>query len=197
MPAEELRRDYLNESEAVGAVHEPLGTGIHPAKLAFGYQQIARELGVRIHTASPVAEVAPRNGMIYLSTPGGTVRARAVGIATGAYTPSGLTPMLRGRCMPILSNSIVTRPLTPAELEATGFQTKLVLTDTRTLRFYYRLLPDNRLQIGSRSAITGADADNPRASAIADRRDASQISGPAAASTSIIPGGAGSTSVTI
>ena len=37
-----------------------------------------------------------------------------------------------------------------------------VLTDTRTLRFYYRLLPDNRVQIGSRSAITGADAPNPR-----------------------------------
>jgi len=33
-----------------------------------------------------------------------------------------------------------------------------VLTDTRVLRHYYRLLPDNRLQIGSRSAITGRDA---------------------------------------
>ncbi|KIZ33338.1 NAD(P)/FAD-dependent oxidoreductase, partial [Rhodopseudomonas palustris] len=97
-----------------------------------------------------------------LRTPGGTVRARAVGIATGAYTAGGLTPLLRGRLMPILSNSIVTRPLTAAELDATGFRTKLVLTDTRTLRHYYRLLPDNRLQIGSRSAITGADAGHPR-----------------------------------
>src|SRR6185437_7272447 len=30
-----------------------------------------------------------------------------------------------------------------------------------TLRFYYRLLPDNRLQIGSRSAVSGADAEDP------------------------------------
>ena len=60
--------------------------------------------------------------------------------------------------MPILSNSLVTRPLTQAEIDATGFKTRQVLTDTRTLRFYYRLLPDNRVQIGSRSAITGADA---------------------------------------
>ena len=52
---------------------------------------------------------------------------------------------------------------------ATGFQTTEVITDTRTLRFYYRLLPDNRVQIGSRSAITGADAANPRTSAAADR----------------------------
>jgi taurine dehydrogenase large subunit len=64
--------------------------------------------------------------------------------------------------MPILSNSIVTRPLSPAELDATGFRTTQVITDTRTLRYYYRLLPDNRVQIGSRSAITGADAAHPR-----------------------------------
>ncbi|WP_022719829.1 FAD-binding oxidoreductase, partial [Rhodopseudomonas sp. B29] len=160
--ADELRQNYLNESEAVGAVLEPLGTGVHPAKLAFGYQQMARDLGAKVHPGSPVIDITERGGVFYLRTPGGTVKARAVGIATGAYTAPGLTPLLRGRCMPILSNSIVTRPLTAAELETTGFKTKLVLTDTRTLRYYYRLLPDNRVQIGSRSSITGADADHPK-----------------------------------
>ena len=64
--------------------------------------------------------------------------------------------------MPILSNSVVTRKLTAGEIEATGFRARQVITDTRTLRYYYRLLPDDRLQIGSRSAITGADAEHPR-----------------------------------
>ena len=64
--------------------------------------------------------------------------------------------------MPVLSNSIVTRPLTDDEREACNFKTNLVLTDTRTLRHYYRQLPDGRVQIGSRSAITGADAENPK-----------------------------------
>jgi glycine/D-amino acid oxidase-like deaminating enzyme len=159
---EELRRDFVDEAEAVGAVHEPRGTGIHPAKLAFGYLQMARALGARVHTASPVQEIEQRGTSFFLRTPGGTVRARAVAIATGAYTSLGLTPVLQGRCMPILSNSLVTRPLAAAELEATGFRTRQVITDTRTLRFYYRLLPDNRVQIGSRSAITGADATHPR-----------------------------------
>ncbi len=159
---EELRRDFVDEAEAVGAVHEPLGTGVHPAKLAFGSQIMARELGASVHPASPVLRIEQRDGAFLLRTPGGTVRARAVAIATGAYTSLGLTPLLRSRCMPILSNSVVTRPLTPAELEATGFRTRQVITDTRTLRFYYRLLPDNRLQIGSRSAITGADATHDR-----------------------------------
>lgn len=62
--------------------------------------------------------------------------------------------------MPILSNSLVTRPLTDSELADCGIQTKSPLTDTRTLRHYYRLLPDNRMQIGSRSAVTGRDAEN-------------------------------------
>jgi glycine/D-amino acid oxidase-like deaminating enzyme len=55
-----------------------------------------------------------------------------------------------------------TRPLTRAELSATNFRTRQVITDTRTLRFYYRLLPDDRVQIGSRSAVTGAEAPDPR-----------------------------------
>jgi len=159
---EELRRDFVDEAEAVGAVHEPLGTGVHPAKLAFGYLKMARDLGVRVHTASPVQSIERLNGAFVLRTPGGLVKADAVGIATGAYTSRGLTPLLSGRCMPILSNSLVTRPLTQAEREATGFKTRQVITDTRTLRFYYRLLSDNRVQIGSRSAITGADATHDR-----------------------------------
>lgn len=159
---EELRRDFVNEAEAVGAVHEPLGTGVHPAKLAFGYLQMARALGARVHTASPVRDIVQRGATFFLRTPGGTVKARAVAIATGAYTSLGLTPHLQGRCLPVLSNSLVTRPLTAAELESTGFRTRQVITDTRTLRFYYRLLPDNRVQIGSRSAITGADATHPK-----------------------------------
>ena len=160
--ASELRSDFVNEAEAVGAIHEPLGTGVHPAKLAFGYQRMARELGARIHPGSPVQHIEAQRGGFRLRTPGGTVRARAVGIATGAYTAPGMTPLLRGRCMPILSNSIVTRPLTADELDATGFRTRQVITDTRTLRFYYRLLPDNRVQIGSRSAVTGAEATQER-----------------------------------
>ncbi|GIX28157.1 MAG: hypothetical protein KatS3mg123_2038 [Burkholderiales bacterium] len=57
---------------------------------------------------------------------------------------------------------MVTRPLTPQEIDACNWRTTEVLTDTRTLRFYYRRLPDNRVQIGSRSAITGRDAPHPK-----------------------------------
>lgn len=156
-----LDAEWVRDAEATGALHEPLGTGIHPAKLAFGYLRAVRDAGARVHTASPVQAIERDGANWRVSTPGGVVRARAVAIATGGYTSNSLHARLRSRVMPILSNSLVTRPLTDAEIEATGFRTHQVITDTRVLRHYYRLLPDRRLQIGSRSAITGADAANP------------------------------------
>lgn len=157
---DEIHSDFVRDEEAAGAMLEPDGMGIHAAKLAFGYLKLARKLGAKVHTASPVTSCTVRNGVYYLTTPGGTVRARAVAFATAAYTSAGMHPLTRNRLMPILSNSVVTRTLTDQEVAALNFKAKIPLTDTRTLRHYYRLLPDNRLQIGSRSAITGADAPN-------------------------------------
>lgn len=162
LTAGEVREEYVNDQECEGALHEPDGIGVHPLKLAFGYLRRARELGVKVHPASPVTAMQSHRSVHYLHTPGGTVRARAVAFATGGYTSNGLHRSLDSKIMPILSNSLVTRPLTLTELAATGLSTRQIITDTRTLRFYYRLLPDNRVQIGSRSAITGADAPNPR-----------------------------------
>ena len=158
----ELRRDYVNESEAAGAMYEPDGVGVHAAKLAFSYLRAVRRLGGRVHPASPVTGWSQEGNWQVLQTPGGRVRAKRVGVATAGYTSRSLHPLLKNRIMPILSNSIVTRKLTDAEREACNFRSTIFYTDTRTLRHYYRMLPDGRVQIGSRSAITGADASNPR-----------------------------------
>ncbi|WZB75953.1 hypothetical protein WJ972_08180 [Achromobacter insuavis] len=71
----------------------------------------------------------------------------------------------------------------------------MFITDTRTLRFYYRLLPDGRMQIGSRSALRGADAQHPRHLALL-RDGLARSSRRCAASTWTTPGPAGSTSAT-
>ena len=158
----EVHERYLGDQECHGALLEPDGIGVHPLKLAFGYLQRARALGAKLHPASPVLEITTKNGVHHLRTPGGTVRARAVGFATGGYTSNALHASLKAKIMPILSNSLVTRVLTPAEREAAGLRSTVFVTDTRTLRYYYRLLPDGRLQMGSRSSVTGADAPHPR-----------------------------------
>ena len=161
LTAEELREQYCDERDAHAAMWEPEGVGIHPLKFTFGLMRKARALGVKVHTASPVQGWQTINGVHHLQTPGGVVRARRVAVCTGGYTGQGLSPLLKNKILPILSNSVTTRPLTAAELAATNFRSQTFLTDTRTLRFYYRLLPDNRLQLGSRSAITGAESEDP------------------------------------
>ena len=163
LTADEVRRDYCDDREAAGALFEPDGVGVHPLKLTFGLLRAARAAGARVHPASPVERWTRDGDRQLLHTPGGVVRARRVAICTGGYTSQSLTPLVRNKLMPILSNSLVTRPLTAAELAATNFRSQTFLTDTRVLRFYYRLLPDGdrfRLQIGSRSAVTGAAAED-------------------------------------
>ncbi len=161
LSAEEVRRDYCDERETVGALYESEGVGIHPLKFSYGLMRRARALGATVHTASPVQGWQTVGGVHHLRTPGGTVRAKRVAVCTGGYTGQALSPLLKNRIMPILSNSVVTRALTDAELMATNFRSQTFLTDTRTLRFYYRLLPGNRLQLGSRSSVSGADAEDP------------------------------------
>ncbi|NDV00042.1 NAD(P)/FAD-dependent oxidoreductase [Pseudoroseicyclus tamaricis] len=162
LPREEVFARAVHDQEAAGALWEPDGTAIHAGKLAFGYHREARRLGVRIHTGSPVAGWVREGSGYRLTTPQGTIRAKAIAIATAAYTAGAMSPVTRARLLPIISNSVVTRPLTAAELAACGFATRAPITDTRTLRHYYRLLPGDRLQIGSRGAITGRDAPQER-----------------------------------
>ncbi len=158
---EEVHRRYVRDEDAAGAMHEPMGISVHPLKLMYGYVKLARGLGVRVHAASPVTHWESRGEVHHLTTPGGTVRAKSVAIANGGYTDQELHRSVQSRIMPILSSSVVTRPMTAAEKQACNFLTTEAITDTRILRFYYRKLPDDRLQIGSRSAVTGADAANP------------------------------------
>jgi glycine/D-amino acid oxidase-like deaminating enzyme len=159
---DDVHRSYVRDEDAAGAMHEPIGISVHPMKLVYSYVRAARRLGVRIHPASPVTAWKTDGDKQRLRTPHGEVRARAVAVATGGYTGEHLHPDLRGRIMPILSNSLVTRPMTSSEKAKCNFLTTEAITDTRTLRFYYRRLPDDRLQIGSRSSITGMDAGNPK-----------------------------------
>ena len=158
---EALHRDYVGDQEAHGALLEPLGIGVHPLKLAYGYLRLARQYGACVHSGSPVTDWRQEQQKHILHTPQGVVRAQQVVVATAGYTHARLHRLLAYRHMPIMANSAVTRPLTAEEVQRCNLKTPLIITDTRKLRYYYRFLPDSRLQIGTRSAISGKDADNP------------------------------------
>jgi hypothetical protein len=155
----ELDRGYLASREAHGAVLHKDGFALHALKYARGLARSAQSQGVAIHGSSPVIDWRRDGRLHLLRTPGGTVRAKQVVIATNGYTGDRLNPWTAGRLLPVLSNIIVTRPLSEAERQAVGWRTYQKIWDSRRLLFYYRLLPDNRILFGARGGIEDSAAE--------------------------------------
>jgi glycine/D-amino acid oxidase-like deaminating enzyme len=152
---------YMNHGQAFGALRLKDGFGLNPLKLLLGYKDAVLRQGVTINEQSCVLEWIEENGKHRLITDKGELIADQVICAGNAYTPKQFNHRIDNKFLPILSNVIVTEPLTSDELAAAGFNTHQVTMDTRILKYYYRLLPDNRLLFGGRGAVWGKDAANP------------------------------------
>ena len=158
---EDLHQNYMADQNAFGAIRYQDGFGLNPMKLAWGYHQLARQAGVKIHTSSPVQDWIECGSKQRLITPKGIVSADKVVIATNGYTPKGFHQLTTNKTLPVLSQIIVTEPLTDEQLSACNFLSSNVVMDTRELKYYYRKLPDNRILFGGRGAITGKSAEDP------------------------------------
>lgn len=145
-------------NEAYGALHYRDSFSAHPLKVVFGLLQLACKAGAMVHSASPVIRWQSNKGKHLLQTPQGKVHANKVVIATNGYSTERLHPSLNAKLLPVLSSIIVTEPLSKEQQETAGFTTNNIITDTRKLLNFYRLLPDNRIMLGSRGAIQ----ENPR-----------------------------------
>jgi glycine/D-amino acid oxidase-like deaminating enzyme len=156
-----LQQQYLHSTEAHGALLFPYCFGIHPLKLARGYARLAEAQEVSLYSHSPVSHWHNQQGQHLLTTPGGTVKADKVVIATNGYTPRRFHAKVDNRHFPVLSSVIVTEPLTEKQIKDCGLKPGLMVMDTRALKYYYRLLPDNRILFGGRGAIRGKDARHP------------------------------------
>lgn len=148
-----LRSDYFRGEEAFAALRYADGFAVHPMKFAYGLLRMAREAGAIVHSRSPVAQWTRAAGQHVLHTPQGTVRARRVVIATNGYSTECLHPALKARLIPVLSNIVVTRPLTDSERRESNMITSDIMSDTRTVLNYYRRLADGRMLLGSRGPI--------------------------------------------
>ncbi|MBX6324365.1 MAG: FAD-binding oxidoreductase, partial [Rhodospirillaceae bacterium] len=148
--------------------HRPRRAGARPAgesrglrrplRYGRGLARAAQRHGAVLHGLSPVTGWSRDGAVHLLATPGGTVRARQVVIATNGYTEETLSPALAGRLLPVLSSIVVTRPLSAAEQAAVNWRTALKIWDTRHLLFYYRRLPDGRVLFGARGGIEDTPA---------------------------------------
>ncbi|MGV8996444.1 MAG: NAD(P)/FAD-dependent oxidoreductase [Parvibaculaceae bacterium] len=150
---------FYDSTEQFGALHNKTGFGLHPMRFARGLAAAAARAGARLYGCSHVTHWEKSGGEHILHAASGTLRARRVIIATNGFTQPSLQKNLSDRLLPVLSNIIVTRPLTADELAAQNWKTDLPCANTRRLLYYYRVLPDNRFLFGARGDLTGRPED--------------------------------------
>ncbi|GAA0859700.1 FAD-binding oxidoreductase [Aliiglaciecola litoralis] len=159
--SKEVNRDFVNSANMYGGIYFDKCFGVNPLKLALGYLAMANEAGVTVFGNSPVVDWQQSGATHTLRTSHGQITADQVVIATNGYTGTNLHDIVKQRHFPVLSSIIVTRPLTEQELSSIQIRFGLMAMDTRRKKYYYRLLPDNRILFGGRGAITGQQANDP------------------------------------
>lgn len=144
-----------------GAATTPIGFALNPRKYHAGLARAARGAGACLFQDSPVTKLGRKGDGWRLDTPGGTLRADRVILATNGYTSDDLPDWIGGRTLPVQSSVIVTEPLGDDLLEAQGWTSSQMAYDTRHLLHYFRLMPDRRFLFGMRGGLSAT----PRAQA--------------------------------
>lgn len=135
---------------------------VNPLLLAAATARRAAKAGAQLVEHCPVTSAASlgKKG-VYLETAKGNVRARKLLVCSNGYTSQQLLPKLASRSLPVLSSIITTPPLSQEQADSIRLSPEYAIMDTRILKYYFRLLPDNRLLFGGRGAIQGKNAEDP------------------------------------
>ena len=144
-------RDAVDTRRYGAGLLEPDAFHFHPLKYAQGLAALLQSEGARLYEHSPVTQVEALAGGGYrlVTDQGGSLRARQLVVAGGAYLQR-LLPRLEGARLPIATYIAVTEAL-PAELRP--IRSAAAVYDTRFAFDYYRMLPDRRLLWGGRISI--------------------------------------------
>lgn len=144
-----------------GAMTIPHGFGLNPMKYLAGLARAARVADARIYSHSPVLQIETLRDGYLLHSPQGALRCKQLIVATNGYSSEDLPNWMAGRFLPAQSNVLVTRQLTPEEINL-GWSSDQMAYDHRFFLHYFRLLPEGRMLFGMRGGL--------RSSARADRQ---------------------------
>lgn len=136
---------YVSADGVVGAVLDPTTGQLHGLDLLRGLAPVVRGLGVEIYEDTPVTRIEEGREHV-LTTPGGTVRAATLVLATNGYTGS-LGYFKTGIC-PLHSHVIATEPLSPERWAELGWGATAGFTDDLDRIAYASMSEDGRLLIG-------------------------------------------------
>jgi glycine/D-amino acid oxidase-like deaminating enzyme len=148
---EEIGRE-IGSKRYHGALVDPGGRALQPAKYVRGLARSAERAGARLIEGAEVTRVRRVKDGFEVETREGTVRSKEVLAATNGYTPAALSA-LRRRLIPIGSYQIATAPLDP-ELARRLVPRGRVFSDTKNLLYYFRLSPERRMVFGGRASFT-------------------------------------------
>ena len=135
---------------ALGGYFMPHCAAIHPARLARGLARAVVARGGRLYECSPVTRLRDDG----VETPGGTLKASVVLLATEGFTNT--IKGLEQRLIPVHSMMIATEKLTEAEIEATGLRRRHTWNNGKHLTTYGQLTQDGRIAFGSRGRYNWA-----------------------------------------
>jgi glycine/D-amino acid oxidase-like deaminating enzyme len=154
VPKSELRGEIGSDIYFGGMVDET-SAGLNPARYVAGLALAAQRSGACLHDHTRVEKVEAEstNGTrrFRVRTSKGTITAREVILASGAYT-AGATPALQKKIIPIGSYIIATEVLPGVFARELSPRNRMIY-DSKHFLYYYRLTPDNRMLFGGRAAF--------------------------------------------
>ncbi len=135
---------------------------LHPGRYVQGLGRVAEAAGARVFERTPVTRIDEGSPALLL-TPGGRVRARAVVLATNAYTPD--LGWLRGTIVRLHVYLFATAPLGDTDRAAIGWRGREGIYTAHEMLESYRLTDDHRIVGGAKTVRYGFDgralADDP------------------------------------
>lgn len=149
-------REILGSDFWYGGMYNPTGGHINPLALARGMAAAAEGLGATIFEQSPVTRFDREGAQWVIRTATGTVKARALILATNAYTGElvpALAPRIARSVVPVLSWQMSTEPLGD-NLRQTILPGRQAVSDTRGDLRFFRYDARNRLITGG--AVMGS-----------------------------------------
>ena len=140
------------------------GGHINPLALNRGLAEVALKLGATIHVRSPATGMTRQNEGWVVKTARGSVTARALVLATNAYTGEfepDLAPEIASEVIPVLSWQMATQPVSD-NIAKTVIPGRQAVSDTHRDLYFARWDARNRLVTGGAAVLPGAGGANLR-----------------------------------
>jgi glycine/D-amino acid oxidase-like deaminating enzyme len=150
-------RDLVGTGAYPAGYLDPRSAGVQPLDYGRGLAAALIARGVAIHRDTPATGIAVERERVTIDTPRASVRARKVLLCSNAYTDLfAIAPHLARRIVPVSTSVVTTAPL-PAAILRTILPQGHLVTDTRHLVNYFRIVPGDRLLFGGRGSLTGKE----------------------------------------